>query len=202
MGFVSHEATWTDNDAWVDNFSNDWAVGSSPRSSMGLTGGAQTGYNWQQDCAVLGLEFDLSQADLHNTETYSPTGTPGVTLALQDKLDWYASIRGKAGVVVDSLMLYLSGGLAYANVEQTWAITDTSGPAYEEFSSGNGAWGFVGGVGAEWALSPNVSLKAEGLYMDFVNEEISRYSPAGTQVVSFDTKSSMMTGRMGINVKF
>jgi outer membrane immunogenic protein len=51
------------------------------------------------------------------------------------------------------MLLYLTGGFAYAGVREGFAMTDTFG--------NNGRTGFAAGGGIEWMFLPNWSLKAE-----------------------------------------
>lgn len=202
LGVGAYESTWTDRDTWVDNFSFDFAQGTLMSTSTEFTGGAQGGYNFQEGCALFGVEMDANLGKFDSREQYSPTAGGATSLTLQSNLDWYTTFRARAGVIVDSLMLYVTGGFVYGNNEQSWSINDPNIPTTEQFSSDGEAWGMTGGIGMEWALSPRISIKAEGLYMDFMGDTTTGYSAAGTQTVSFDTDYSMFTGRIGANMRF
>lgn len=68
----------------------------------GFAGGGQIGYNYQMGQFVLGLEARLQAADL------SVSG-PGGSI----KTDYFATVRGRAGVAFDRFMPYITGGWAY-----------------------------------------------------------------------------------------
>jgi outer membrane immunogenic protein len=202
IGLGTYKSSWTDHAAWLDSFSSGWAPGTVTTSSTGFTGGVQGGYNVQQGCALFGVEMDANMANFDSKENYSPTAAGATSLTLHSQLNWYTTVRARAGVIVDSLMLYVTGGLVYADNEQSWSANDSITSATERFSKDTGAWGMTGGVGMEWALSPRVSIIAEGLYMSFVGNDTSGYSASANRNVLFDTDYAMFTGRIGANVKF
>ena len=76
--------------------------------------GGYAGYNWQRCCSpfVFGVETDI------NFLNTSPTGfdiePAPETVSLKSKMDWFGTLRGRAGIVVhDSWLLYGTAGLAY-----------------------------------------------------------------------------------------
>ena len=204
VGYAQHDKTWVDRSAWVDNFSTDWTLGSVETRTDGIHGGLQGGYNWQSGCSLLGFEVDVSWADLGSNKNYSSTApAPGTVLNLNSKIDWFGTLRGRAGVVVDNLLLYVTGGAAFADIKHTWTVTDPIN-ATESFSSDANRWGFVVGGGAEWALTETYSVKAEALYLKFTEQTVSGFSPAGAPGgnVDFDLQDSIFVARLGLNVKF
>ena len=81
-------------------------------------------------------------------------------------MDWFSTIRARAGVAVNDTLFYVTGGVAAAEIKST-VTRDVINASHEQFSSGGTRWGFVGGVGAEFALRDNWSLNTELLYMQF-----------------------------------
>jgi outer membrane immunogenic protein len=83
----------------------------------GFVGGGQIGYNYQIGSFVLGLEADLQWADLGgNNGTalvpaaftaagFIPAGTAG-------GIDWFGTVRARAGVAVGQALIYATGGFA------------------------------------------------------------------------------------------
>src|SRR5262245_724946 len=154
-GWATLRSTWVDRDAWVDNFGTDWALGSVSRDKGGGTAGAQIGYNWQlTPCTIFGVEADASWVGISDTRGYSPVdiGDTGTALSLEHRMRWFGTLRTRGGVIVDNLLIYLTGGFAFANIKHTWTITDPgTDPTIESFSSSNTRWGGVVGFGTEWA---------------------------------------------------
>jgi outer membrane immunogenic protein len=115
---------------------------------VSLIGGVQIGRNWQFGNRVLGVEGDVSFAD---------------------GLDYLASLRLRAGVAQDNLLLYVTGGVAFAGFDKDPVKFSHYGHTHE-LSNGDGdeqRIGAVIGAGAEYKLRPNMSIGVEGLYYAF-----------------------------------
>lgn len=194
-GLATHASTWNDLDNWIDNFGNDFNTSSVSKTRTGGTVGVSGGYTWQRGCTAYGVEIDGNWAfGLNGTTTASPA-VGGTTLSIHDKVDWWATARGRGGIVVDDLMLYLTGGLAAARITHDWTVTDPA-PATEAFSAHKTRWGGVVGVGAEWALNDKFSVRTEVLYLHFLEDNTSGFSTAGGQTVNFKTQDSMLVSRL------
>jgi outer membrane immunogenic protein len=204
LGWASLQNEWTDRDAWVDNFSTDWALGTAKTTKGGVAVGGQGGYNWQRNCTVFGIEVDGSWTDVDSTKFNTPTAGLGTKLTLNTKMDWVSTIRTRTGIVVDDVLLYVTGGFAFANIKQSWTVVDTNNNNLtESFSSDKNRWGGVFGVGAEWAWTANWSLRTEALYMIFKEETVTGISPAGGgQAVSFDLNNNVFVARAAVNYRF
>jgi outer membrane immunogenic protein len=202
-GWAYHDTNWVDRDAWVDQFDTDWALGSASSTRDGGTVGGQIGYNWQRNCTLFGIEIDANWADLKGSKFHSPNDIVANTdLTLTQKVHWFGTIRTRTGLIVDNMLLYVTGGAAFANIKHAWTMDDSdAGTPIESFSSKKGRWGWVGGVGAEWAWTPNVSIKSEVLYIRFQEETTSVFSAAADRIVTFDHQDSMWVARVGLNVK-
>jgi outer membrane immunogenic protein len=205
-GWANLRTTWVDRDAWVDNFGTDWALGSVNNDKGGGTAGGQIGYNWQlTPCTVFGVELDANWTGISDTRGYTPVdiGGTGTALTLEDRMRWFGTARARGGVVVDNVLIYLTGGFAYANIKHTWTITDPSAsPTVESFSSSAGRWGGVVGFGSEWAFNRNWSLKSEVLYILFQDKHTTVFSPNGPCNCRFDLQDSMWVSRIGVNYRW
>src|SRR6516165_1091839 len=74
----------------------------------GVVGGGQIGYNWQSQQFVYGIEADISGADIGISDTFV---APGVVLNASASIDWLATIRGRAGYLIQPrLLLYATAG--------------------------------------------------------------------------------------------
>jgi outer membrane immunogenic protein len=173
----------------------------------GIAGG-QIGYNWQVDRKwVLGLEGDAQWSGERSSSLLSvdgpryPSNGFGVpflgpiagadfnsiitqTANLAYNLQWFATFRGRAGILADpQTLLYATGGLAVGGFKYSAQATTTinvfgpgfggrtpsgtlvfAGPAA---SSSDTRVGWTVGAGVERKFSPNWSGKLEYLYMDF-----------------------------------
>ena len=154
------------------------------------------GYNWQRSCGTLfGVEADWSWGKLSATIADNPNGG-GLTIdKMTGSIQNYGTQRTRTGLVIDNLLLYLTGGLAIATID--FEGRDTSIP----FSFSDTRWGWTAGVGTEWALGRNLTFKSEILYISFEDKHHSFVTPGGTRF-DFTTEDSMWVGRAGINYKF
>lgn len=103
--------------------------------------GLHLGYNWQTARnLVLGVEgsvtFPFDSDDLG--------------------IDYLATIRGRLGYAFDSTLVYGTGGVAFATVDD------------ERFDDTTTGW--VAGLGVEHKLRDNLSVGLEGLYYAFEDE--------------------------------
>ena len=106
--------------------------------------------------------------------------------------------RARAGVALDNLLLYVTGGVAAARINTTWVDGDDVAEIKEW------RWGWVAGFGTEWAFTDRVSLRSEVLYVDFVDRQ--HRVPFGNGFengfANFTHSDSAWIARVGLNVKF
>ena len=126
---------------------------------------------------------------------------------VENKMRWFGTTRARAGVVVDNLLLYVTGGLAYANFKRNYTYFQ-DGPAHANvFSSDNTKLGWTAGAGAEWAFANNWTLKGEFLYMSFerdTRDRSGRRQRHRSRRVSYrlDSQDSLWVSRIGLNYRF
>ncbi|WP_127143671.1 outer membrane protein [Pelagibacterium montanilacus] len=154
----------------------------------GFIGGVQVGANFQADMFVLGVEGDIQLSTMSQT----------VELGGDDyiaSLDYFGTVRARAGVAIDNVMPYLTGGLAYGGV-----TVDTS-DLDPDYVDSNTHWGWTIGGGVEVAMDQNVSFKAEYLYTDLGEEEF-QPDEGGPSSSPFDAGLQFHTIRAGVNFHF
>jgi outer membrane immunogenic protein len=101
-----------------------------------------------------------------------------VLTSYEAKIDWFGTVRGRLGWLVnDQLLIYATGGLAYGKVAVSGNANISAAccgvaytPATVEFGASNTNVGFSVGGGMEGRLSywlpPNWTWKLEYLYLD------------------------------------
>jgi outer membrane immunogenic protein len=176
------------NGAWIGE------VGSGPGSATAFTGGIFAGHNWQSGNFVYGLEGDFGatplsvsaggSAETINSGLYNssaPEADPVVydepsvfTMTTTASIDWLASARVRAGVLVSPTMLiYGTAGVSATSltVSNSYAdnFTDTDRATGNVESSRSTALrtGLIIGAGAEWVVAPRLKLRAEYLHTEF-----------------------------------
>jgi outer membrane immunogenic protein len=150
-------------------------VSNSGTSPSGVSGGIQGGYNWQFGTPwVLGIEADLQA-----------TGADDTFAAWKFSNPWYGTLRGRVGYAINpNFLVYGTGGLAFGQLKG-------SAPGLSESHT---TAGWTAGVGAEFALNNNWSLKAEYMY---VNLDSSNFLVTG-----LPNGYQFSTVRVGVNYHF
>jgi outer membrane immunogenic protein len=108
-------------------------------------------------------------------------------------------------VVVDNLLIYVTGGLAFANFSRTYTQTDLNVPQSEVFSHSRSRWGWAAGFGTEWAITSNWSLKSEVVYNRFEKDDATFTCAVfcgAPESKRFDNQDSVWVTRVGINYRF
>ncbi|HUJ02596.1 MAG TPA: outer membrane beta-barrel protein [Rhizomicrobium sp.] len=144
----------------TDNYDNSFALI-----------GAQAGFDWQDGAVVFGPVADFDWTSL------SRSGVLGTSdedfLREKAKLNWFASVRARAGIAVDNALFYVTAGpiwghLETPGVEYCCGALDPS--PYADgvtFPSTGTRTGLAGGVGIDVMAGDNWSVSGEYLYANF-----------------------------------
>jgi outer membrane immunogenic protein len=169
----------------------------------GVVGGGQIGYNWQVQSWVWGLEADIQGTGEKGSRgfAFAPGGFNALVLApvpvaLTQKIDWFGTVRGRAGILVSpTVLLYATGGLAYGAVNTSEVIGVLPG-----FSSTTTNVGWTVGAGVEGVISGNWTAKLEYLYVDLGTVSGAFTSGGFTSAYSSHITDNVL--RVGVNYKF
>jgi outer membrane immunogenic protein len=150
--------------------------------------GGQIGFNWQVNSLwLVGAETDYQwsnlsgngQSSFHltNVGAASALSTMNASQAVQS----FGTTRARMGVLLlPSLLLYGTGGVAYAQVNEslnlspagtgtltsgTFSYSCAAGSVCFAGSSGDTRFGWAAGVGAEYAILSNVTFRTEIMYL-------------------------------------
>lgn len=177
-------------------------------SDSGFGGGAQIGYLWDFGRVVAGLEADLTAMDVgRHRGSVGVEGPFSLDTDLSSRMSLFGSLKGRLGLALPGLvpfversLVYVTGGLAVAQIEHRGTITVAPLGLGPEASSDGWTTGFVIGAGTEHRLTPTVSLKTETLYYDLGDETLT-LARAGDQArYRFDNDGWI--SRVGLNVRF
>ncbi len=125
--------------------------------------GVHVGYNVQYSSLIFGIEADISGGDLNDTVDDRNDGGDGRDTISAD-IDFLASLRGRIGFATDTLMIYATGGIAYANASFTATDANTTNQTETvDFDD----IGYVLGAGIEKQFYRGLRLRVEGLYYSF-----------------------------------
>jgi outer membrane immunogenic protein len=163
-------------------------------TTSGWVGGIQAGCNWKvAKTLIVGVEGELWLSGL--------TGSRRVTFGLLDiaavdftsKNRWDADLALRVGMPFDKALIYLKGGLAYGNFAYNWV------QAGNPFAATTGKWGWLVGVGAEYAFAHNWSVKIEYNHIDYGTSSV--IDPAWS-ALAFSTRETKDIVKVGVNYLF
>ena len=150
--------------------------------------GAQIGYNWQMNSIVLGIEADAAWANIKDT-----VNELGGLITAEAEMKWLATVRGRVGYAFDRIMIYGTGGAAFAGVETT----------VDAFFGGDTAsathMGWAAGLGVEAFVTENISMKVEYLHAGFDDQDFD-YSIFGS--IEGHADLDVDTVKIGVNYHF
>jgi outer membrane immunogenic protein len=156
---------------------------------------------------VIGLEADASWTNLKGNGSFDTI--PGdFNWAIENRLNWLGTVRGRAGFATNNFLFYATGGVAFGQTEGSLVVTNiipcclvTAGGSTSENHIG---WTVGGGV--EWMYSRNWSVKAEYLYLDLGSAD---YRLTGVTFIgtphttdSFPSGLTFNIARLGVNYRF
>lgn len=197
------------------------AAANADLTSDGFVGGAQVGCNIQKGTFVFGVEGDIQYTDFGTTRTAVSLGNtnggpativPG-NITETFASHWLSTIRGRVGFTTGPALLYITGGAAVADLRLTDQVCFPGAfvPSCNTASVNPTRVGWTLGVGAEWMLKGNWSIKAEYLYVDLGSVASTSTAiitatglppalPNGTITHNHDLTENIV--RIGLNYKF
>ena len=124
----------------------EWSGAGPNLSPSGFLVGGTIGYNLQTGSWVWGVEADIAWSNMEDSVG-----------AVTTELPWFGTARGRIGYAGwGSMMPYITAGAAFANVENSVGAASVSETRI----------GWTAGVGLEYMMWSNWSVKFEYLYAD------------------------------------
>jgi outer membrane immunogenic protein len=200
---------WSDTDATTSYAPVGFfdAFSYSHDADGGMLGG-QIGFNYQIANWVIGLEADLSWVDVGSTATVAPltlVGVPQVGSFHTSAVDmnWFGTVRGRLGFTANTLLVYVTGGFAFADLEHAVVTADPliTGFAAAGTASDTRAGWTIGG-GFEWGFAPNWSIKGEYLYYDLGDTTLTVTDPILLVSSTTNFENTGHIFRVGLNYRF
>jgi outer membrane immunogenic protein len=183
-------------------------------TSFGGFGGVQGGYNWQAGNWVLGVEADIEGTNIRSrlNASINVPSLLNASLSTGTELKYFGTARGRIGYAFDRVLVYATGGYAFGSEDTTLDASLTSNRKTLEFAAvpdGNSTThpfhfsrrhdlsGWTAGGGVEYAVTPNLSLKTEYLYLRF-----DRNNVFASNHFAIDDQINLHTLKFGVNYKF
>lgn len=157
-----------------------------PSEPEGGFGGGQIGYNWQRDRFVFGLEGDFQGADISGS-AFTDRGDTA-----RSDMNWFSTVRGRVGFASGPWLLYATGGLAIADVNNR--VSFVGEPSFRDSET---LTGYAVGGGLEWKFAQNWSAKAEYLYLGLGDSTLQN-----TDGDTLSVNNDVQTVRVGLNYHF
>ena len=164
----------------------------------GFLGGGEVGYNYQVDRWVRGLEGDFAWTNAHGARP-CPIG---FFVNCEIDMNWLSTATGRIGYAYwDRLLTYVKGGAVIAQDSSAAAPTLDSQSAIlpvvgcPSQSDSKTKVGWTAGLGAEFSLTQNMSVKSEINYFDLGSD---RYTTAG---IPTDINRNGFFSTIGVHVR-
>jgi opacity protein-like surface antigen len=181
-GLLNSSTGDTDHDIWDNDVDlTEWG---------GVAGGT-LGYSKQFGAGVLGVEGDINWTGFDNEY-----GLGSSSDYVRTEWNWFATVRGRAGLAADRTLIYATAGIAFVDVDYFTTSNQSAGCSGSATCAraSETKTGFVFGGGAEYALNNNLSVKLEYLYINIPDERTFTNDPD-----EFVFNSNAQLARVGLN---
>jgi outer membrane immunogenic protein len=172
---------------------------------QGWLAGGTLGANYQVDNWVIGFEAQASWTNLKGNSdcsmqvvpAFPPAGAANCTV----KLDAMGTLAARLGWAFDRLLIYGKGGAAWTNDNWQMLLLMTDKPLL--FSTNELRWGWMAGVGVEYAFTDSWSAKIEYNHMDLGTDSL-RFTDASTGNVYIDAnfRQRLDIVKVGVNYRW
>lgn len=193
IGAVNHTMNITDNQA--ASFLATIEQVSNPK----FTGGIELGYRRQLDLAqVSGVYGAELSANFSNAEFNKQYGSPFALYQLnsENKLQTVCLLELMGGIAADRTLLFVAGGLSWANISGSTTNQDTIG-FFSGFNTNKNVLGTVLGAGIEYAFTDKISARFK---VDVINPNT--YTTYDNADNSYGISNKIVQGTVGVNYKF
>jgi outer membrane immunogenic protein len=192
-------AAWADND-WNDTlFTLSWPSSNTTR----FIGGGQAGFNYQIGGVVLGVEGDFDWIATHNANN-AIAGPNGDSLQITSNNTSVATVAARFGYASDRVLIYGKAGGGWVG-NGGFTLTDQTTGQSVSGANSNTRTGWLAGIGTEWAVTNNWTVKIEYDYVG-VNSQSYTLTGAGIPALAGDTFNggggNVQMVKFGINYLF
>lgn len=172
-------------------------------SASSWLAGAQAGFNYQLGQWVLGVEGQASWTDLRGSNGALPAPN---NVTNNSKTTALATLAGRVGYTFDRFMIFGKAGGAWAHDKfwTTWGVNAPLNivPGTTIESTDSDRFGWMLGVGAEYAFAANWSVKIEYDHLDFGTHRETLQAVAGAGATQFDIRQRVDLVKAGVNYRF
>jgi outer membrane immunogenic protein len=186
----------------IDDQECDVSCSSQTFSPSGGMAGVTVGYNYQIGNTVIGAEADSDA--IFGADRTKQTDWPSLHKAAFSSV---STARLRAGLALNNTLLYATGGLAVLGSDASAINLDPNPGNREGFTKKGLTIGLAAGGGLETALTPQLSMKFEYLFIDLpsssdIHDQYGGYDCATSSDCNFGVTNSMSLVRVGLNYRF
>ena len=189
----------------------------------GAIAGLQGGYNWQNGQWVTGIEADIQWSGQKGSSdflcgapplgagacvvsTFLPAGVAGTTLSLNQKLQWFGTLRGRLGTTITpTALLYVTGGPAVGGIKTDSTLSGLNLGGIVVTSTGSNTTtktGWTVGAGLEGVISGKWTGKIEYLYVDYGTVSGNVVNTAAFIQANYSSRITDHVLRVGLNYHY
>jgi outer membrane immunogenic protein len=208
--FSDGEADYSYTGAFEDADFVTLAPASADLEADGPLIGGTIGFNIQKGSLLTGIEGDISWTDINGEDTFASPGDLALSVepfeaTTEFDMSWFATLRGRIGIAADRVLVYATGGAAFADMEIATSVVSAPTTSGDFSGSEDGIEiGWTAGAGVEFAVTDRWSVKAEALYYDL--GEVSVTATDDVQFPGDEIEASLdvngVIARGGINYRF
>jgi outer membrane immunogenic protein len=209
-GVARHDAYFND----LNGFSNGFATHSV--SKTGGVFGGYAGWNVQHGTFLFGVETDINWTGVKAQTTWGGTFPNSNTFPQSQEINWIWTLRGRAGLVVDTTLVYLTGGIAVGGIKNSFlGVCRVAGPCFGVgpgavfggFSENPTRVGWTAGVGFEHLIdSSRWMVRGEVRYTDFGRSSVSCFTVStfctGIGNYRGEFSNTLLSALVGVGYKF
>jgi opacity protein-like surface antigen len=132
----------------------------------------------------------------------SATPCAGDATNTSAKIDWYGTVRGRAGWASGNFLFYGTGGLAYGHVDLSSTYNALFLSTTAQTSSVRAGW--VAGAGIEYLLQPNLTLNLGYQYVDLGTVSLASSTTVGGNTISqtASARAAFHVATLGLSWRF
>jgi outer membrane immunogenic protein len=166
--------------------------------------GGQIGANYQFDSWVIGVEAQASWADFNGSSACAAAAVPVAAVlpgaSCSAQIDALGTAAARLGWAFDRFLVYGKGGAAWTN--DSYQVLITTPVTSFLFSTNLTRWGWMAGIGVEYAFTDNWTAKIEYNYMDLGNYAVRFNDSTGTIFLESNTRERLNVVKLGVNYRW
>lgn len=205
-GYIGIQGGVTRHDASFNDLGCSFSCATHEGNKTGGTIGGLLGYNWQRGSFVYGLEGDWNWVGAKAASEIISSLTFAAKSSFD--VDWVATVRGRAGLAVDATLIYLTGGIAFGRVNNSFTSFNlNSGDIFIDFTHKQTKVGWTAGAGVEHMFDPHWTVRAEFRYVDLGATNVACTPPSLAALCTDlgyrgEFSNTLLQGLVGLTYKF